>query len=171
VIESRAGKHTIVAVLLLLAALLGTSRPKKPRVVYPVATVLAAIAGWVAWRVKIAPPLRRSFPLGDPLAFIAAVPTHVANLAEWTRAKRLSPPPSSVAQMDEWLWDNREALGADWQAVLPGLVAAYGEVLRADTPALVWLVRDGEPAVGSPRSLWPARRIFNEVHDAIFADV
>jgi hypothetical protein len=73
--------------------------------------------------------------------------------------------------MDEWLWDNCEALGAHWQGVLPGLVAAYGEALRADTPTLAWLVRDGEPAVGSPRSPWPARRIFSEVHDAVFADV
>ncbi len=170
-IESRAGKHAVVAVLLLLAAVLATSRPKKPRVVYAVAAVFAAMAGWVAWRVKTAPPLKRSFPLGDPLAFIAAVPAHVANLAEWARAKGLPPPPSSVAEMDEWLWENREDLGADWQGVLQGLVAAYGEALRADTPALAWLVRDGEPAVGAPRSPWPARRIFNEVHDAVFADV
>jgi len=52
-----------------------------------------------------------------------------------------------------------------------GLVAAYGETLRAETPSLVWSVRGGEPAIGTPRSLWPARRLFNDVHDAVFADV
>ena len=73
--------------------------------------------------------------------------------------------------MQEWLWSNREALGEDWGEVMHGLVAAYGETLRAETPSLMWAVRGGEPAVGAPRSLWPARRIFNEVHDAVFADV
>lgn len=170
-IESRIGKRAIVAVLLLLAAVLGTSRPKKPRVVYPIAAAFAAIAGFVAWRVKTAPPPKRSFPLGDPLAFISAVPDHVASLAAWTSTTGLPPPPSSAPEMDEWLWANREVLGAHWQGILQGLVAAYGEALRAGTPALAWLVRDGEPALGSPRSPWPARRIFNEVHDAVFADV
>jgi hypothetical protein len=103
--------------------------------------------------------------------FIAAVPAHVARLTEWSRRQRIDPPPGSISGMDEWLWSNREALGEDWGGVMHGLVAAYGELLRAERPSLVWVVRSGEPAVGSSRSIWSARRIFNEVHDAVFADV
>jgi hypothetical protein len=170
-IESRSGKYAIVAALLILAVIFATSRPKKPRVVYPLAAVFAVAATLVAWRVTVAAPTPRSFPLGDPVAFIALVPAHVAKLAVWTHDQRVPPPPRGAAAMDEWMWDHREALGAGWQEVMHGLVAAYGEALRADTPALVWLVRHGEPSVGTPRALWPARRLFNEVHDAVFADM
>ena len=158
-IESRAGKYSVVALLLALATILSTSRPKKPHIVYPLAAMFAAMGGWTAWRVKVAPPMARSFPLGDPMAFIAAVPAHVARLEAWARAQRVSPPPHSVAAMDEWLWDNRESLGADWQEVMHGLVAAYGQALGSDRPNLVWLVRDGEPSIGSSRSVWPGAGI------------
>lgn len=170
-IESRAGKYSVVALLLVLAAMLGTSRPRKPHVVYPIAAIFGVTAGWVAWRVKTARPLKPSFPLGDPVAFIASVPTHVTHLAEWARRRGIPPPPASVAGMDEWVWSNREALGEEWAGLMHGLVAAYGETLRAESLSVVWSVRRGEPAVGSRRSLWPARRIFNEVHDAVFADI
>src|SRR5438128_4520847 len=170
-IESRAGKYAVVSVLVVLATILATSRPRKPRVVFPLAAFVGFTGVWIAWRAKAAPPFKTSFPLGDPVDFIDTVPAHVARLREWSRGRSIPPPPPSVSGMQEWLWSNREALGEDWGEVMHGLVAAYGETLRAETRSLIWAVRGGEPAVGAPRSLWPARRIFNEVHDAVFADV
>jgi hypothetical protein len=171
VIESRTGKYTVVVLLLILAAILATSRPKKPRVVYPLAAVFGVIAAGLAWRVRLARPIEQSFPLGDATAFIVAVPKHVEHLAEWARGRGVSPPPLSVPGMDEWIWSNREALGEEWGRLMHGLVAAYGEAVRAKSPSLIWTVRGGEPALVSPRSFWPGRRVFNEVHDAVFADV
>jgi hypothetical protein len=171
VIESRIGKYAVVTLLALLSAVMATSRPKNPGIVYATAAVSALGALWIGLRVKGAPPVERGFPLGDPLDFIDAVPSHVTHLARWAQTQGLSPPPASVSGMDEWLWSNREALGEEWKSLKHGLVAAYGEALRSDTPSLTWLVRSGEPAVGRPRALWPARRIFTDVHDAVFADL
>jgi hypothetical protein len=170
-IESRAGKYAVACLLLFLSGALATSRPKKPRLVYPLAALCAVLAAGLAWRIKPPRPPARSFPLGDPMAFIAAVPDHAAHLAEWSGERGLSPPPLSLPEMDEWLWANREALGEEWNRLMFGLVAAYGQALRATNPSLVWSVRGGEPAIASPRSLLPAKRIFNDVHDAVFADV
>jgi len=87
VIESRTGKYAVVLLLLVLAAILGTSRPKKPHIVYPLAAILAVTAACVAWRVKAARPIEPSFPLGDAVAFIATVPSHVKQLGEWARQR------------------------------------------------------------------------------------
>lgn len=169
-IESRAGKYAVVATLLILSAILATSRPKKPRVVYPLAAICCLTAVGLAWRIKPALPIEQSFPLGEPMAFIAAVPSHVKHLADWASRRGLSPPPVSIPELEEWLWSNREAVGEEWGRLMHGLVATYGQALRAKNPSLVWSVRRGEPALASPGSLLPGRRVFNDVHDAVFAD-
>jgi hypothetical protein len=170
VIESRTGKYAVVGVLLILAVVLATSRPKKPRIVYPVAATLAAVATVLAWRVTLARPLERRFPLGDPQSFIDTVPNHIQHLREWTQERGIASPPLYQPDIDEWLWSQREALGQEWGRLLHGLVAAYGEALRVTDPSRVWSVRGGEPVVVAPGSFPSATRVFNEVHDAVFAD-
>lgn len=170
-IESRRGKWAVVCLLLILSAVLATSRPKKPQTVYPTALILGLTALGLAWRVKSAPPIPSSFPLGDPQAFIASVPRHVSGLEGWADDRGLQRPPLSLAAMEEWLWSNREALGQEWPTLMQGLTAAYGEALRAADASRHWSVRKGEPAIVSSAWMAPARSAFAEVHDAVFADL
>jgi len=170
VIDSRIGKYAVVMLLGLLAIVIATSRPKRPGIANSLAAAWALGALWIGLSVKSAPAGPRAYPLGDPRNFIEAVPNHVMHLARWAQSRGLPPPPGSLSGLEEWLWTNREALGHEWTALMAGIVAAYGEALRSDSPSLVWQVRSGEPALGRPRSLWPPRRIFRDVHDAVFSD-
>jgi hypothetical protein len=169
-IESRTGKYAVVGLLATLALALGTSRPRKARVVYSIAAVCAAAAVGVAVRAKPAPPDPRIPPLGDPAVFITAVPDHVDALRRWCGDRAVAMPPRSHADWDEWLWTHRETLGSDWPATAPLLVATYGELLRQASPGLSWSVRDQEPVVSRRGRAWLGRRLFVEVHDAVFAD-
>jgi hypothetical protein len=171
VIESRIGKCGVVSASLILALVLATSRPKRPEVIFPFSAGLVLLAGIIAWRVRVAPSPVAIHPLGDANAFIAAVPQLVARLDEWAQGKGVPAPPRVREELAEWVWAHREPLGDSWRDVFPGLVALHGEALRAGDPLLEWSVRAGEPALRRPGSLWPAKRLFHEVHDAVFADV
>ena len=169
-IESRTGKYALVGLLLILAVTLATSRPKKPRIVYPLSATLAGAAALLAWRVTPARPLERSFPLGDPQAFIVAVPNHNKQLREWAQERGIASPPLSQPNIDDWIWSNREALGEEWSRLLHGFVADYGEALRAKDRSRVWSVRGGEPVVVAPGWFRAGTRVFSEVHEDVFAD-
>lgn len=167
-IESPAGKLTISLLLAILSLLLATSSPRKPRVVYPVAAVFGIAAVYVAVRVKTWRPPSVASPLGSASAFIAAVPRHLAEFSAWAEGAGLSSPPVVRASLDEWIWTNREALGAAWPAVAPGLTATYGEALRREHARLHWAVRGDAPVLRGRFGL--SRRVLNEIYDAVYAD-
>jgi hypothetical protein len=168
-IQSRLGKYAIVGALACLALVFGTARAKKPRVTQSLAVAFASVAVAIALGVKVreSPP---SAPVGDPAAFIVAVPGHLADLQAWCQAHCVPAPPASKADWDEWLWTHREALGEGWPSTAPWLVAAYGELLRSSNPKLQWVVRGTEPTVAAGGRAWLGRRLFFEVHEAVFAD-
>ena len=172
-IETRAGKVAIVAALgvLSLAFLFASAGAKSPKRIQSIAVVLACVGAWVAFRVRTPEPTTPAYPLGDAGAFVAAVPEHARRLAKWAVAQGAPPPPSDSASLDEWIWNHRAALGRDWLSTMHGLVAVYGEALRRESQGLEWCVHDGEPTVRARHSVWPSRRLFNDVHDAVFADV
>jgi hypothetical protein len=168
VIESRFGKYAVVACCATLAMVLATSRPRKPRMVYSMAAVAALAGLLVALRVTPAPALPPTQPLGDPHAFIEAVPTHVATLRRWCQDIGLPVPPDTRDKWDEWIFDNREALGSHWPTTALWLVAAYGELLRSADPRLRWEAGDLEPVLAGR---WLKRGLFVEVHDSVFVGV
>jgi len=170
VIESRAGKYVVVGLLALLTFVLATSRPRKAGVVYSMAVVCGVAALIVAIRAKGAPPAPLSPPLGDPVAFIEAVPAHIAALRRWCGEHAVPEPPRLRSDWDEWLWVNRETLGSCWPETAPWLVAAYGELLRQASPGLSWVANRVEPVLAHRGWAWLGRPLFVEIHDAVFAD-
>lgn len=168
-IESPAGKFAISLLFAILSLLLATSSPRKPQVVYPLAVVFGLVAAYVAVRVKTWRPPRSSSPLGDAAAFIAAVPIHVTEFRVWAASAGLAGPPVARTSLDEWIWINRETLGAAWPGVASGLTAIYGEALRREKASLQWAVRGDDPVLRSRLGL--GRRVMNEVYDAVYADL
>ena len=167
-IESRFGKYAVVACFALLALVFATSRPRKPGIVYPMAAVAGLLAVLVAIRVKPAPPLAPTQPLGDPQVFISAVPSHVGSLRAWCKTLGVPMPPETRDKWDEWVFSNRESLGSQWPTTSPWLVAAYGAILRTSDPQLRWEAGTLEPVLAGR---WFRRGLFVEVHDAVFVDV
>jgi hypothetical protein len=170
VIQTRLGKYAIVGALALLSLVFATARAKKPRIVHSLAACFALAALAIAVRVKVAKALPPTAPVGDPAAFIAAVPAHVAALQAWCTGHHVPPPPTALAAWDEWLWTHREALGEEWDVTAPWLVAAYGELLRIANPRLKWVVRGVEPTVASRAGSWWSKSLFYDVHEGVFAD-
>jgi hypothetical protein len=168
VIESRFGKYAVVACCATLALVLATSRPRKPRIVYPMAAVAGLAGLLVAIRVRPAPAVPPTQPLGDPQAFIDAVPAHVASLRRWCQDLGLPVPPDSRDEWDQWVFTNREPLGSHWPTTALWLVAAYGEILRSADPQLRWEAGGLEPVLAGR---WLRRGLFIEVHDAVFVSV
>lgn len=168
-IESPIGKVTISFLLAAVSLLLSISSPRRPKVVYPIAAVFGLAAVYVAVRVKTWRPPRSTSPLGDAAAFIAEVPTHVATFRAWAEGAGISSPPDDRASLDEWIWNNRETLGAAWPGVAPGLTATYGEALRRDHSKLYWAARRDDAVLRSRFGL--SRMVLNEVYDAVYADL
>ena len=167
-IESRFGKYAIVICCATLALVLATSRSRKPRIVYSMAAMAALTGLLVAMVVKPAPPLPPTQPLGDPQAFIEAVPAHVATLRRWCQDVGVPVPPDTRDKWDAWVFENRDALGSHWPTTALWLVAAYGELLRSADPKLRWEAGDLEPKLAGR---WLRRGLFIEVHDAVFVGV
>jgi hypothetical protein len=170
-IESRAGKYSIMAVMVILSGLIlvrATER-KKP-VPYALAGVLVVWAAIIGFRSKLREMPPAGSILGDVDDFLASVPVHAEKFTRWGSARGLAMPLEPEA-LEEWIWDHREIIGADWPTMLRPTVAAFGECLRLAHPKLAWAKRGGDAVLEVPGRPWTRRRLALEVHDNVFSDV
>jgi hypothetical protein len=152
VIESRAVKWFVVTSLLAVAAYFAVgARPSRRIVGYLLGGIFAAPALYILVRVhpRAAPPRAPGSILGDVDAFLAEVPQLALRFRDWAKARGLN----ERAEPDrflEWVWEHREAIGAEWGTMLPMAAAAYGEILRNKDHRAVWNKRRGDAIVEIP---------------------
>jgi len=105
--------------------------------------------------------------VGRPDEFIAGVEAHARRFHEWARARGLA-----LADEADFhrVFQQHEQVIRD-ELLVPA-IAAYGEMLRAQTGA-VWrtgrLLHRGEPVLAKPGRPWTARRVILEVLEGLEA--
>lgn len=172
-IESRWVKWWVVISMLSVAGFFAIStKPERRHAGYALAVVFAAPALYVLFRVHPRPARSRNRGslLGDVDVFLAQVPELSSRFFGWAVPRGLAESPDA-ARFREWVWEHREAIGMDWEAMLPLVSAAYGEVLRAERPGAVWSKRAGDAVVEVPGRPWARRRVAIEMHEIVFLDI
>lgn len=172
-IQSPIVKWFVVSALLGVAAyFVVASKPSRRFMAYALGGVFAAPAVYVLVRVhpRKAPPSTRGSLLGDVDSFLPKVPELALRFREWAKPRGLSES-AEPYQFLEWLWRHREAIGAQWETMLPMAAAAYGEFIRSKDRRTVWTIRGGDAVVEVPGRPWTRTRVAIEVHDTVFLDV
>jgi hypothetical protein len=172
VIESRSVKWFVVVALFGIATFFVlNAKPARRHVAYVIAGVLAAPAIYVLLRVhpRVQPASQRSI-LGDVDAFLPRVPELARLFHEWGRSRGLRED-HDPSQFLEWVWKNRDPIGADWRSMLPMVAATYGELIRKKDTRARWAIRRGDVVIEVPRRPWSRIRVAYVIHETVFLDI
>ena len=171
-IESRFVKWFVVVGLFGVATFFVlNAKPARRSIAYVIAGVFALPALYVLVRVHPRDqPLTQRSILGDVDAFIPRVPELARRFHEWGRSRGLRDD-HDPSQFLEWVWRNRELIGADWPSMLPLVTAAYGELLRRKDARTRWAIRRGDAVIERPRRPWSRTRVAYVIHETVFLDI
>jgi hypothetical protein len=173
VIQSRFVKWFVVAGLLGVATyFVVNAKPARRVVAYLLAGAFAAPAVYVLARVhpREAKRATKGSILGDVESFLVCVPDLAQRFQDWAKPRGLHSS-ADPKQFLEWLWKHREAVGTQWDALLPLVAAAYGEVIRKKDPRARWAIRSGDAVVEIPGRPWLRTRVAHVVHETVFLDI
>jgi len=173
-IETRWVKVVVVLTFFSLSVVLAVNAsPWRRHIAYPLAAGLALFAAYVLVRVKIPEPRPTPPPgsaLGDVDSFLADIPSVAERFHVWAGSLGLGAV-ARPADLREWIWEHRDAIGDDWDTLFRPTVAAYGECLRKSDPRAVWSKRNGDVVVEIPGRPWSRTWVATEVSETLDVDI